>query len=268
MINLIVWSKDRACQLDALLRSIEKYAPGIFDPYIVYIASSKEYGMAYGQLQNEMMEKDQYCLLVDEKNFYSDTMMGLEFNENPYCAFCTDDTLLFRDCSTFKPSMLDDIPIFSFRYGLNTIVQDYHTGRKQPPLRNFKDEGDTIVWKWSDYIPTDNYGYPFGLDLHVYRSDLIIKTLGNTQFNTSNQLETILFHRRLQAPQLIRSFRYSAAVNVPVNNISGVTRSGETYSYTIEELNQQFLDGRRINIDKIVPTTIVGSHQELPLELE
>ena len=57
---------------------------------------------------------------------------------------------------------------------------------------------------------------------------------------------------------------YYSAPNVPVNNMSGVTIAGKTYSYSTEHLNELFLQNQRF--DYIInPLNIVGCHQELQI---
>ena len=53
MIQAIVFSCDRAAQLDLLLRSIERNAPGVFDLTITYNASNNDFLAGYDALQRE-----------------------------------------------------------------------------------------------------------------------------------------------------------------------------------------------------------------------
>jgi hypothetical protein len=66
------------------------------------------------------------------------------------------------------------------------------------------------------------------------------------------------------------SYKKSVAVNIPCNNMSKITRAGETFGYSTEYLNEQFLAGQRISLDKIIDKKeeIIGCHQEIELELE
>ena len=54
MINALVLSKDRACQLRLLLESIKKYASGFFNEIrVIYTGSNSLYEEGYKKLQSE-----------------------------------------------------------------------------------------------------------------------------------------------------------------------------------------------------------------------
>lgn len=265
MITLVVWSKDRACQLDCLLQSIERFAPNTFSVCVVAKSSNDIFREAYDQVFAE----HKVLAIGHETNgdfhYLTNQFINLAGEQ---IAFSTDDTILYREPETPILEAAKCASIFSLRYGLNTIVQDYHTGRKQPILRNparHPSMPDVIAWAWRHYHPLNNYGYPFGLDLHIYNTKMLKDILRGAHYDTSNQLETLLFEKRDLAPPFISSYDTSVAVNVPVNNMSGITRGGEDYGYTIEELNNRYLAGMRIDLDDLCSHEIVGSHQELPL---
>lgn len=266
MIHLIVWSKDRAAQLHLLLESIERNIPDTFITSVIYTASTPEHKKGYDILQSEFDENR--VGLIFENDLHDHTMSLVSDPAFDYISFCTDDTVFYRNHGPFDESLLDDsIATFSLRYGLNTVMQDFHTGRYQPPLNLYEDEGDTIRWVFSHYHPLNNYGFPLALDAHIYNREMMYNLMKYLPFTNTNQLESNLFPKRFEIPQNIRSFKQSLAVNIPTNSISGVTRAGEIHSYTTEELNVPYLDGRRIDLDKIMLHSIEGCHQELPLEL-
>lgn len=273
MINLIVWSKDRACQLELLLRSLDKNLTGLMRPVVIYKASNDKYKEAYSIVENDYEE----ALFVEETDFYTDTMAFVYPVDGVVgTAFSTDDTVIYyrrtRDDVLKYNHIENELKkdrIISLRYGINTIIQDYHTGRTQPILKNyFPAAPGMICWSWNDYHPHDNYGYPMGLDMHIYPTQTIYNIMKEFHFNTTNELETNLFHNRQKAPFIICSPIGSIAVNIPANSISGVTRAGEVHGYSTETLNDAFLDGKRINLESIEAQNIVGSHQEVPLELK
>jgi hypothetical protein len=49
-IKLIIWSRDRACQLETLLTSIEEFAPDIFDIETIWSYSANSYLLGYNKL--------------------------------------------------------------------------------------------------------------------------------------------------------------------------------------------------------------------------
>lgn len=270
MINLIIWSKDRACQLHLLLESINKHCP-FFDPHILYTYSNEEYGEGYRQLiENPPYDRG---VFLSEDNFVEDTM---NFVDNPayeHVCFSTDDTVIYRksliDFDTLKCLFLPklDNQVFTFRMGLNTIVQDCHRQTLQQPLHNPTKTNPCVMWNIKKYHPLSNYGYPLALDMHVftknYATNLVKKCM---PWNNTNSLESNMQKYRNDI-DFMTSFEKSIAINIPANNMSTVTRHGEQYGYSNKYLNDCYLSGQRISLDEIERENIVGCHQEVRFNL-
>lgn len=268
MIDLIIWSKDRPAQLHLLLDSIQKYMPNAFKTTVIYTYTSEAYKQGYDEIivNKTLQDEVARCMFgfKYESDFRTDTMEVIGLSDRFVC-FSTDDTVLTRPAE-FKPEYMDRVATFSLRLGFNTIEQDIHAGTQQPPLNTYDDEGDTISWFFGDYHPHHNYGYPFGLDMHVYHKKDIYDLTRYMPFKNTNELETGLFHKKLCVSPRMRSFKESVAVNVPVNSISGVTRAGEVHGSPTEFLNSEYLSGKRISLDAVSNEKIVGCHQEIKLE--
>lgn len=267
MIKLLIFSKDRASQLDFLLRSIELYCPNEFDVSVLYKASDSNFELGYTKIYDLYPNIRLYNENLIDKSFRELTI-GILGNMNPeWIAISTDDTIIYRPF-VIKNEYLQDVDVFSMRYGLNTLVQDPHKNTYQPPLHNYINEGETISWDSSKYNPTDNYGYIFGLDLHAYRAKKFLALISSFDWKNTNQLETGLFHRKGHILPVMRSFKQSVAFNVPVNNMSGATIAGKYYSYSVESLNELFLQGKRISMESLDNVIISGAHQEIEYKFE
>lgn len=269
-IELLVWSKDRACQLHLLLESIERFARDIFTVTVIYKSSNDDYQKAYDDLFDEFDNALPYREMGDANlTYWTKWFINSPRTEN--IAFTTDDTIIYRDVPSLEKWLHlinGEIATFSLRYGLNTTLQNYHTGEYQPALALYdKGDCDTISWMFAHYHPLHNYGYPFGLDMHIYKQAMIQGLTKYENFKTTNELESMLFHKSRIVPQMIRSFEHSVAVNIPCNNMSGVTIACKDHGYSTEYLNEQYLAGKRLNLDKLCETKIIGCHQEIPLEL-
>lgn len=263
MLDLLIWSKDRACQLDCLLRSLPE---NFFNKvYVIYKASTYDFQKGYDVLSARFRQ----VVLIQETSLHDQTMEVIRerISSTNKITLSTDDTVFFRKPTMTSKEVVDSMRpetvTFSFRYGFNTIVQDCHIDSYQPSLNIYQDYGNYIFWNSEYYHPLTNYGYPFGLDMHVYDAQTLYNLASQIDFKNTNQLESGLFHLRGQAPKFINSFKHSVAVNIPCNNMSGITRSGEKYPFTIEELNKAYLDDYIINLGDIKAAKIIGSHQEI-----
>lgn len=267
MITAIIWSKNRACQLHLLIESIRENIPHVFDIKVVYKATSPEFQSGYNKVVNSFVNDS---LFHESEKFNMERLTRQILEEaNDKVAFFTDDTVIFKKSPLIGQDFMDKVKIdnavFSLRLGLNTIVQNCHTGELQYPLNQFHNEGDTISWDFSRYHPHMNYGYPFGLDGHIFDTSIVKYIIKHFRFKNTNELESNLFHWKHRIPQTMRSFKHSIAVNIPINGMSGVTRHGEKHPCSIEELNALYLDDYIIDLNEIMKHEIYGCHQEIPL---
>lgn len=267
MINLIIWSKDRASQLELLLRSIKQNIPNMFAITIIYTYSNKLFEDGYKKLIGEIKDVE----FIYENNFYNDTVSACYNSNMEYISFCTDDTVFYDSCSYTFDDLLGYLPnnvnqVFSFRLGLNTLAQDIHYGTIQTPLMNHVYlNKDIISWNCKKYASNFNYGYPLALDAHVFKKDLICDLLKRyNKWKTTNELEGHI-QQSISEIDYITSFDKSIAVNVPLNNLSNITQAGHNYNYSNDFLNQKFLNGERLSLQVFDTTKIIGCHQEVDL---
>ena len=80
MIDTIIFTKDRACQLDLLLQSIVKNGNNLFNINILYEASSQEYKDGYLKVSERFPSYERFNW-VEEEDFEKDT---LEFCRRQY----------------------------------------------------------------------------------------------------------------------------------------------------------------------------------------
>jgi hypothetical protein len=249
--GLLIWSMDRPAQLDLLLQSIEKFCPDQFDIKILFKASDKDYKRGY--IKCSIYHDHRF---YEEQDFNKDTKYLLSLND--YFAVSTDDTVITESFRLEKEHM-KDVDIFSLRLGFNTIVQDPFSNRLQSALSRYQDEGNTIRWDSRLYHCTNNYGFQFGHDMVVY-SKRYRELIEDAPFKKTNELETWLFNNcRDKINPFMRSFKHSVAVNIPSNNMSGITQSDN--SLPIEEVNNKFLAGYRFRMNEIEKIKVVGCHQ-------
>src|ERR1700761_4630574 len=129
-LRLIIPSKDRATQLDCLVRSLYQYwNKNELDIRVLYKASSYLFSDGYNQFFAQYPEIHAEL----ETDFCSQIKEMVESSTEYLVGFATDDCVLYR-----QPSIeAKDIRIlfrqphmhcFSLRHGENTFVQNYLTG--------------------------------------------------------------------------------------------------------------------------------------------
>ncbi len=161
---------------------------------------------------------------------------------------------------------------FSFRLGLNTIVQDYRDQRKQPPLRTYgysMPNGSFIKWSWRTVNPFLNYGYPISMDGHMYRKSDLIRMTSLIKMDSLRDWESQLctkVHKEGQWNSYMSSFDESCVVNIPVNCVQDSKLHIGKQELSNGELNDRFLKGHRLSLDKMDFSDVRGCHQEIDLE--
>ena len=93
MINSIIFSKDRAAQLDLLLKSIGKNAKDIFQLKVIYASSEISFEKGYEKLIDKYPEVK---WMKESSNFKEDVLSAIDNTESEYTCFFTDDDIVYR----------------------------------------------------------------------------------------------------------------------------------------------------------------------------
>lgn len=265
MIPAVIFSRDRACQLDALLRSIQRHAPGVFDPIrVLRKATSRPFARAYEHCELEHPE----AVFIAESVFREDVMCLLEGH---LVCFFVDDDLLFGpvDTSPIEALSHEEVAAFSLRLGENT-TRCYPLDQEQEPPRIVSSATQSFgVWIWT--VEQGDFSYPLSLDGHVLRVSDVRALLEGRDCTNPNELEDVLAsqHRRLAATRpLMASYETSRLVGIPANVVTATHRNRYAASWaTAAALNHEFLCGKRIDIDRMDFSLVRGAHEEVDLVL-
>lgn len=252
VIHLICESNDNACKTQLLLDSIEKYIPDTFNISIMYNHSSIDFAKGYNLLKKRFKNINFIPSVTD---FY-ENILYLVCTSNDHIAFCGNNTVVYKK----SPKTFDkleaylpkfDTECFSFRLGLNTIVQNPRTGELQPVLNRYINRDNIICWNRSIYHTMTNYGYSFSMDMHVYRREILKYLIKQITFSNFMQLESKLLEYNNKILYM-SSFEKSIAVSL--------TNEVDPYS-----INDKYLNGEVISF---INDKVIGCHQEFPLEFE
>jgi hypothetical protein len=252
----VVFSKNRALQLDACLRSIERFAPYAGPVVVLYTASEDAFELGYRELA-----VPERVTLVRQDDFEADVRRVLA-EAGEYVVFHTDDDLFFGEASSFGP-LPHELACVSLRLGVNT-THSYPRDRGQA-LPAFTSGGGFLVWDW---LRADGeFGYPMSLDGHVFRTALLRRLLERASFTNPNRLEEELNLRRHHVPRLMASYTESCLVSLPLNIVTSThrNRSADEAALSPSALNERFLAGERLDLDAMDFSAIRGTHQVVEL---
>jgi hypothetical protein len=253
--NCIVFSKDRAMQLEACLSSIARFAPYQGIPTVIFKASSSEFGAAYEQLEGS-------AVLVREGSDFRRTLLEAIDGSLPHTVFHTDDDVFFRQPAS-TPILPEGFAAFSLRLGENTSYC-YPLASEQPVPR-VESAGPLMAWDWR--TAEGDFAYPMSLDGHLLSTALVLRMLARARFKNPNELEEELHLRRYLAPGRMLAFRQSCMVGIPANVVSSSheNRSAGRPEWSPSRLNARFLDGERIDLEAMDFASVAGAHQEIAL---
>ena len=261
MIDIIIWSKNRACQLDLLLRSIQDHFPDAGTIFILYHSTSEDYKGGYDKLKAK-----QFPMLIkwiQQENFETDIKCILDKMFTPYILGISDDCVFIKDAILPDDFKLENDEIcFSLRHGNN---HNYClTANKEMVIPIFIREGNTIKWEWPMSDSYADYGYPSAVDSSIYDRKYITAIWKSLSFNNPCDLENEFNHKyRNYSKPYMKSFTDCRLLSIPANRTND--SSNNTFEgLTAEQLNKYWLDGIEISTENLYNITVQSCHKYIP----
>jgi hypothetical protein len=302
MISALIFSKDRAMQLDGTLRSFLRWSSETELGSLIVLYTTSDAGLR-GQYHDLEIEYQDRVHFVEETDFRmqvldllgtarpanrrwsrgsrisrrtpaSEEKISPQATPPTHMLFLVDDTLFVRPFSLrLAADALDrnqDALGFSFRLGSNT-VNSYVLRRSQgvPPLEHLPN--GVRRYRWTD--ADGDFAYPLELSSSFYRTETLLLLVPHLRFSDPNTLESQL---SVNAKQFRRGFPFllcwdsSVAFSAPVNRVQEVfeNRSGGVPELSVSHLARLFEAGQRLDLgvlDGFVPT---ACHQEVSLSFK
>jgi hypothetical protein len=262
-IHVIIFSRNRACQLDALLRSLRGRFRIPHQASVLWKADPGLHGRAYARIKQEYQQVN----WLEEVNFRKDLLTLLR-RKTPLVMFCTDDGLFHdRVVDIPWPENWDQVAAYSLRLGENCRYSHPANEHYQLPSR-WRGAG-AMVWDWTQ--SQSDFRYPFSLDAHIFPTTRIRKMLTSLIFNNPNTLEDAggrdpsFLRRKWMVGPLCSKY-----VSVPINRVNEThaNRAGSGFKEKPEELAQRYLAGHRIHLEKTITSLPCGPHEEYNISLE
>jgi len=244
MIDCIIFSKNRACQLEFLLRSLKLHVDlSDFIVKIIYTYSNNDFENGYKNLIKNT--SDFNWILQKDKNFKEALIENIK---EDYIMFLVDD-ICFLD--SFSTKLLEfqeltknnDIltlslrlsPHINFCYAANhiTIV---------PNMRNG-------IWDWRQ--GSGDWGYPNSVDGNIFRKQDIFNGLSLIDFNEPGSFESRLGRIiRKDTKYLMSCFSKQKLVNFPLNTVY-TENANRCQNISMADLNSKYLSGGRISFETL-----------------
>ena len=263
-LHVIIFSKDRPCQLSSLLQSINDHITWpIASLHILFRSSSVDFERGY-----EIAHKENtvaYSQWRQEVSFRSDLLDLLSaIDSQDLLMFLVDDDIVFRNVNlgpvidSFNSSHL----FISLR-----VCPSYVPLQGWMP--HFHRRDSLLEWEWKFHRRKSNaWNYPFSLDGNIYHADRICEVISCLKFKAPNSLESAMHeYRKVRWVSNIRTGIASVPPCVVNNPLNRVQAEGETWHKNIDTawINNRYLRGHRIDNAQLYTKTPNHTHCDLGL---
>lgn len=265
-MKALAFSRDRAMQLDAMLRSLATHAAEPVEVAVICKATTERHARSYldiGKLHPS-------SIIVGETNFENDVRSYFGSIAGEHVLFLVDDTIFVRRWSPVscdKQLRANGGTIgYSLRLGMNTSYC-YPLARDQriPPTVGWP---SMITWDWT--CADGDFGYPLELSSSVYRTQDILAALSTYKFRNPNELEVVLSElgtRTLKMRPWLMAHETSVAFSNPCNKVQTIyhNRAGTDPNRSADALLDLWEQGYRIDVEALAGYVPRGAHEEAPL---
>lgn len=251
MIKTIIFSKNRAAQLDLLLRSIKDNFSMIYDISILYKSTSQCFTEGYDKVKSKFPDLD----WVEETDFVHDYKTILNDIISPYTLILVDDEVVVDDCmvdNALSEMVNKNLHCISLRMHPN-VNYCYTANLPSPEMQPsyvINDWG--YVWNWKHYDERIDLGYPSCINSHIYPTHFIQHFSKVLRYENVNQLEGQLNTQRDSFKPYMLCFKNPKTVNIANNLVqSGTNRYSNLQENTVEYLNNKYLSGYQISTNNL-----------------
>jgi hypothetical protein len=259
--NVLVFSKDRACQLDLFLRSFQKYVfdSDLYDIHVLYTFSNDEFKKGYDILKEEVPSN---VIFIEEKSFKEDVLKTMNRKRmnigNRFTVFFVDDDV-FKEYVNLEDSQEDlfwmDKRILCRSLRLYPgLIYCYPQGDYMTPP-SFEDNG-VFTWLEED----GDFGYPYSLDGHIFRTGDILYLLVDLNYTNPNSLEGALSRTKDRTMYKMICYPKSIIMNNPINMVQ-TNNPNKHGSVDATFLNKEFLNNKRLSLEPFRGFKNISCHQ-------
>lgn len=260
-ITFVIFSKDRALQLDCLLQSMLHHVSGTYSIRALYCASTDAHQIAYQEVTDRVQYTHQ-IRWIQEHNFHSDLEATLKAVETESVCFLVDDIVFIR------PLNLDEIDsnairtgIVSLRLGRNiTFCYTKQKTMQQPELTSNASYNGLLQFAWND--GNYDWAYPLSVDGHIFPTTEISIAAQLLSYKAPNTFERALqILTPLYAKRPGYCFESPILLNIPLNRVQDEVDniSGDI---SPEELLDKWNEGMALDFIKLSEIQTKSVHEE------
>jgi hypothetical protein len=265
----IVFSKDRALQLHALLGSYFALVANPVPVHVLFRASTKEHAQAYEEVFTLFADRPVNACPQSSPSSFKQDLVALLANQSCDKVFFLVDDIIFVEPTDLNHFTSFDTDLFvpSLRLGQNlSFCYTVHREQPLPPWSLSPHCPPSMVcWQWQ--AGELDWAYPLSVDGHLFARWEVLAMTENVHFTAPNSYEYALqqflhlFHHRYGV-----AYKKSVIVNIPWNRVQ---KENDNLSGGIHQdyLLEQWREGKQIDYQKLYGMANVSAHQEVSLIL-
>jgi hypothetical protein len=267
-INIIVFSKDRACQLDLHLKSLA--------------ASFKEFkenevSVVYDFSNMDFLEGYQKLMETTPPNvkFYTDNQLGslketllhLTRTDNIFTMYLCDDIIFVNPFSLADKEIQivkTNSAVMSTSLRLWKGIDFCYATNSPSPAPSFIDE---FCWDWRQ--TTGDWGYPMSCDGNIYLTEFLKRKTQAINFVLPNHFEAGLAGTADPSYPLTSCYLSEPKlINIPANVVQHAYANRHGNLKTAAVLNEMWLRDMQLDLDFYVGKKFNTVHVELELKFK
>ena len=269
-LEVLIFSKNRAMQVDLLLRTIQDNWPELLTNLsILYTYTNDSFRQGYKKLRQKYPKIN----FILQDNFQSDTLIYLNQSPQPLFMFLNDDDVVLKKPS---PTLFElfDAETISIPLRMARNMTKFWGERNTPdncvtsPYPDMLiDNGEILKWNWT--TTTKHWAYVMAVCSTIYRTEALKHLLPKLKFNTPSPLEAEMMNNGCDITKPFAICDVNCCIpTIPNNSINNWTMSSENPIFQMEHLNALFLQGKQISTTNIYAESIWTSHQLIDFHFE
>ena len=269
LVECVIFSKDRALQLHALLGSYYGKVVVPAPVHVLYQASDRPHKESYEELVNIFSSKNISFIKQNNHNSFRTDLIELLLSiQSQKIFFLVDDIIFIENLDLYDFCKFDTYQFIpSLRMGLN-LRRCFPIQQEQPLpewiSEKIEDE-DKLCWEWKSGI--HDWGYPFSVDGHLFSTREITTISQLISFNAPNTFEDGLQKfSRFFLSRLGVCYKKSKIVNIPCNKVQ-LENANIHGNINQDFLLEQWQKGLQMNYRQLYGFINESAHQEIAFEL-
>ena len=269
-IEIIIFSYNRAMQLNTLINSILKYFPEPFHITVLYnhtIAHQKGYEILQKKFTNiKFIQEDsshtsfpiqklfklfnfkrylKYKYLRKPRTDFRHKLISiLKDSDSAFTMFLTDDSVFI------KPVELNPILLERISENPKDLQYSLRLGENINSPASYSKNGNFMIWDFSIPENKRDWRYNFSVDAHIYDTKFILDMSKDIIFNNPNTYESFTKIRICE-----KGYQNYGVANLtpsilsfPINMVQDV-QGNESLDVSTEQLEKYFIDGYSLKYD-------------------